>query len=246
MVPHLETLIWTSLTRKCPKLTIIFGSFGPIFGSTEYFGTFPYRTSLSTGVPFRKPENVPKIFPKQDYENVRNPCLFIFGIPENFENFAKVRKFWVKTLKILKAVRSWFENTLKTVLARSGAEINSFLCFDHFLCFCVFCALKWTSLTRKCPKLTIIFGSFGPIFGSTENLDRGFGHFRNPVSGKFSENFRVFEREPLSISLDGTKIVPKYSCFGYRFSRYIFPKKLGIPKLLPKRMALILIWATLK
>ena len=26
------------------------------------------------------------------------------------------------------------KNAFKTVLARSGAEKNSFLCFDHFLC----------------------------------------------------------------------------------------------------------------
>ena len=32
--------------------------------------------------------------------------------------------------------------------------------------------------------------------------------------------------------------VPNYSCFVYRLSRYIFPKLLKIPKLLPKRMAL--------
>ena len=44
-------------------------------------------------------------------------------------------------------------------------------------------------------------------------FDRGFGHFCNPVSGKFSEHFWVFEREPLSIRKDGTKIVPKYSVF---------------------------------
>ena len=36
-----------------------------------------------------------------------------------------------------------------------------------------------------------------------------------------------------------TENVPKYSCFGYQLSWYIFPKKLGIPKLLSICMTLI-------
>ena len=43
---------------------------------------------LSTGVPFRKHENGPKIFAKQTNENVRNPCL---SVSENFENFEQQR-----------------------------------------------------------------------------------------------------------------------------------------------------------
>ena len=69
------------LLRPCVPVTVSdFGIIsGKCTGKTGTFlpvhsGTFPYRTSLSTGVPFRKPENVPKIFPKQGYENVQNPC----------------------------------------------------------------------------------------------------------------------------------------------------------------------------
>ena len=35
---------------------------------------FSVSATVPTGVPFRKHENVPKIFAKQTNENVRNPC----------------------------------------------------------------------------------------------------------------------------------------------------------------------------
>ena len=57
-------------------------------------GTFSCQPFLSTGVPFRKHENVPKIFAKQGNENVRNHCL---SVSENFENLEKVQKYRSKT-----------------------------------------------------------------------------------------------------------------------------------------------------
>ena len=52
---------------------------------------------------------------------------------------------------------------------------------------------------------------------------------------------KIFEREPLSEPLPIPKIVPKYSVFYFRESRYNFAKLYRIPKLLPKRMALLTI-----
>ena len=44
----------------------------------------------------------------------------------------------------------------------------------------------------------------------------------------------------------GVENVPNYSCFGYWLSRYIFPKKLKIPKLLPERITLVYMGPRLK
>ena len=66
-------------------------------------------------------------------------------------------------------------------------------------------------MVKNHKNYTKIFDIFGKIFGN------------KPTFG-------------LSVSV---KNIPNYSCFGYWFSRYIFPKKLEILKLLPKRMALL-------
>ena len=100
------------------------------------------------------------------------------------------------------------KNAFKTVLARSGAEKNSFFCFWPFL------SDLWTIFDGR----TLWFSGSGlsKYSKKSENFRKG-----TPVNkGRWYKN------------------VPKYSCFGYWFSRYIFTKKLGIPKLLPKRMAL--------
>ena len=56
----------------------------------EYSGTFSYRPSLSTGVPFRKAENVPKIFAKLVNENVQNHCPKLVVIFVIFGHFQKI------------------------------------------------------------------------------------------------------------------------------------------------------------
>ena len=50
---------------------------------------------------------------------------------------------------------------------------------------------------------------------------------------------KIFDNKPTFGLLVSVENIPNYSCFGYRFSQYIFPKKLEIPKLLPKRMVLL-------
>ena len=56
----------------------------------EYSGTFSYRPSLSTGVPFRKAENVQKIFAKLVNENVQNHCPKLVVIFVIFGHFQKI------------------------------------------------------------------------------------------------------------------------------------------------------------
>ena len=59
-------------------------------------GTFPYRISLPTGVPFWKPKNVTKISTKQVYKNVRNHCLNLTKTTKIFKIFGNGQKFWSK------------------------------------------------------------------------------------------------------------------------------------------------------
>ena len=73
---------------------------------------------------------------------------------------------------------------------------------------------KWSKMAKK---KTEYFGTFSVILEKSKNFRKG----------------SPFDKE------GQYKNVPKYLCFGYRLSQYIFLKKLGIPKLLPIRMALI-------
>ena len=52
----------------------------------------------------------------------------------------------------------------------------------------------------------------------------------------YTGNFNNLSNFGISVSV---KNVPNYSCFGYPLSRYIFPKKLEIPKLLLERITLV-------
>ena len=49
----------------------------------------------------------------------------------------------------------------------------------------------------------------------------------------------IFDRRRTFDFRQSVENLLKYSCFGYRLSRYIFPKLLKFPKALSKRMALV-------
>ena len=54
---------------------------------------------------------------------------------------------------------------------------------------------------------------------------------------KISTSYRKWPTFGISVSVEN---VPNYSVFYFRDRRYIFPKLLENPKLLPKRMALLI------
>ena len=170
----------------------------------EYFGTFLYRPSLSTGVPFRKAKNVPKIFAKQTNENVRNPCQFIFGIPENFGNFAKVQKFRSKTRKFWKWTLCMTDVAYVTNIALFGKNIlkNLISCFSQPLCVLEqFWAYFWIRLTRLTQVSVIyamsvmfFFGRILSIFESSGMCSTFLTYSKN--SGIFSDSgFEPYFRE---------------------------------------------------
>ena len=90
--------------RPCVPVTVSnFGIISRNYTDFRYIpvpvhsGTFSCQPFLSTGVPFQKNENVPEIFAKQAYKNVRNHCLSVskttvFLCPK----ISKISKIWKK------------------------------------------------------------------------------------------------------------------------------------------------------
>ena len=80
------------------------------------------------------------------------------------------------------------------------------------------------------------------VFSDIPKIDKqGFRTFLLTSFGKIFGPFSYFRKGTPVAKKCRNENVPKYSSFGYRFSRYIFPKLYRIPKLLPKRMALMCI-----
>ena len=69
---------------------------------SENSGTFSYCPSLSTGLPFRKSENVTKIIPKQVSKNGRNHCL----------NLTKTTRSPVQTNHLIVTTKNSSQNSL--------------------------------------------------------------------------------------------------------------------------------------
>ena len=103
-------IVYAALSRYGTKVSQKF--------QTEISVLFSYWLFCLTGVSFLTDENVPKIFAKQVNKNVGNHRLSILDMSKNNQ---KCRKFRSK-LVILSVIQS--KNTLKTVLACSGAEMN--------------------------------------------------------------------------------------------------------------------------
>ena len=103
-------------------------------------------------------------------------------------------------------------NTFLECMYMAGTKITSF--YRNF---------------RKCSKITKMTTCFGQWF-------------RTYLLTSFAKNFGTFLafREGTPVDKEGRyKNVPKYLCFGFWLSLYIFPKLLKFPKALSKRMALL-------
>ena len=206
---------------KAMHLPEIFGvSTFPVFQPYWYFDGRNKSDILTLVLNVRK---FCKTF-RKSYQNYGNQKMS--KISWNFRNMSKMSKiyriFWKSMVSnvlydLAKYIHS--KNAFKTVLARSGAEINHFLCFGHMTDI-------HNTYINTCQKhcfwhvcMAIFSKIFGKIFG--KKLD---------YQNKYCKTVLV----PMPIP----KMYRNVPVRMYRLSWYIFPKLYWSSKLLPERMAL--------